>query len=270
MNNRIAVIMCVYNRDNPEHLKIAIDSILNQTLKCDLLIYQDGPISENLNIILTDALSNDSVLLFKSDENLGLATGLNVLIDYTVNKLYEYVARMDADDYSHPTRLELQCKYLDSNQSIDVLGTSCHEFGSPFALNEKHLPECHDELINFSITRCPFIHPTVMFRMKIFQLGYRYPVNTVLTEDMSFWFELLNARFKFANINTILLDYRLCENTISRRSGIKKGLTELKIRVVNMFRLKKLSLKNTFLILARLFFHILPQKVMKAAYKYSR
>ncbi len=113
---------------------------------------------------------------------------------------------------------------------MDVCGTSCHEFGASFSLDEKHLPKGHDQLVEFSITRCPFIHPTVMFRSSVFEKGHRYPTNTSLTEDMALWFQLLKSGCVFANLNDVLLDYRLNENTINRRHGIGKAFSEIRIR----------------------------------------
>ncbi|MCG6223057.1 glycosyltransferase [Vibrio diabolicus] len=268
--NSIAVIMSVYRSDDPEMFKVAIDSILCQSIPCTLLIYRDGLLPECLNVVLESYLENESVHVIFNEENKGLATGLNTLIDYSLTKGFKYIARMDSDDISRPQRLKVQFDFLEANADIDVLGTSCREFGATFALDEKHLPEFHDDLTNFSITRCPFIHPTVMFRSNVFRRGYRYPVNTTLTEDMALWFELLNAGFKFSNINEVLLDYRLNETTISRRKGIGKAFSEINIRLRNMFSLNKFNLKNCLLIGGRIIFHLMPDFLVKVAYKKIR
>lgn len=109
-----------------------------------------------------------------------------------------------------------------------------------------------------------------MFRTSIFESGIRYPTHGELTEDMALWFELLRHGYKFSNINDVLLDYRIDEKTIERRRGFLKAITEVKIRLVNMIILKRITPKNTILILLRLFFHILPPFVMRFAYKNAR
>ncbi|HEC3079442.1 TPA: glycosyl transferase, partial [Escherichia coli] len=172
--------------------------------------------------------------------------------------------------FPRPQRLKVQLNFLESNTDIDVLGTSCREFGASFALKEKHLPTSHDELKDFSITRCPFIHPTVVFRRRVFDKGYRYPIHTTFTEDMALWFDLLNAGFKFSNINEVLLDYRLSENTVNRRKGIKKALSEIKVRFHNMISLKQVSVWNVTMIFARIIFHLMPNFLVKLAYKNAR
>ncbi|CAK1950328.1 glycosyltransferase [Vibrio crassostreae] len=266
----IAVIMSVYRSDNPEMFKVAVNSILEQSISCDLLIYRDGPVSSELDELLDSYSLLSNVIIFRNNENNGLATSLNFLISSSLEKGYQYIARMDSDDISRPDRLRRQVLFLENNSDVDVLGSSCHEFGASFALYEKHLPKNHEELKNFSITRCPFIHPTVIFRRDVFEEGYRYPVDTTLTEDMALWFELLNAGFKFANINEVLLDYRLNENTINRRKGINKALSEIIIRFRNMISLKQVNYKNVLFIAARIVFHLMPSFLIKVAYKKAR
>ncbi|MBW9393706.1 glycosyltransferase [Enterobacter roggenkampii] len=271
--NKVAVIMSLYLKDEPKQVDLAIKSILSQSVvDFDLFLYCDGPISVELARLIHEfSINYCNVYLFKSDENKGLAHALNFLIDRVVElELYDYIARMDGDDISYPDRLYFQVSFLTQHADIDVCGTSCREFGSEFALNKKHLPKSHSDLINFSISRCPFIHPTVMFRTSVFKSGIRYPENTDLTEDMALWFKLLEFGFKFSNLNEILLDYRISDDTINRRRGGGKAISELKIRIKYMFILKKISLLNFILVIAKFFFHLLPPVLMKLAYKFAR
>lgn len=87
---------------------------------------------------------------------------------------------------------------------------------------------------------------------------------------MALWFDLLNAGFKFSNINEVLLDYRLSENTVNRRKGIKKALSEIKVRFHNMISLKQVSVWNVTMIFARIIFHLMPNFLVKLAYKNAR
>lgn len=266
----VAVIMCVYRSDSPDYLMSAIKSILDQSYKCDLFIYQDGKIPEELLTILTKFSKKDNVFIYKNAINNGLAFGLNYLIDITLPMGYQYIARMDSDDISLKDRLQEQVCFLEKNSEIDVLGCYCKEFGSNFALEVKKVPVHHDKLLQFSIARCPFIHPTVIFRSSVFEKGYRYPENTKLTEDMALWFELLNNGFIFSNLDKVLFEYRLNSNTIARRKGIKKSISEFTIRIKNMRKLNQTSLKNITLISFRLIFHILPDTLLTHIYKKYR
>ncbi|UFK94538.1 glycosyltransferase [Providencia rettgeri] len=268
--SKVAVIMSVYKNDNLNDFTRAVESILAQTYSCHLLIYQDGPLNPKVAQAIEKFSHNPSIKLFSSSQNNGLAYCLNKMIDFCLTSDYKYIARMDSDDISRPHRIERQVNFLETNSHIHVLGSFCKEFGASFCLKVKKLPTEHDELINFSITRSPFIHPTVMFRSSIFKVGYRYPEDTILTEDMALWFNLLHAGYIFHNIDEVLLDFQINEETINRRIGYKKSIGEFKIRFKNMIALKKTSLKNLFLIFTKLALSFSPLFVIKAAYKNLR
>lgn len=270
--NNVVVIMSVYRSDNVSDLKVAVDSILSQSFPCDLFIYRDGLVSDEMDNLLSSlSMDNCNLTYIKNKYNKGLSIALNNLVDLVINtNKYDYIARMDSDDISRPERIEKQVEFFNSHADVDVCGTSCREFGGSFALEEKHLPKTHEELLNFSITRCPFIHPSVMFRSSVFINGMRYPTDTKLTEDMALWFELLKHNYRFANLNEILLDYRITENTINRRKGLAKAFFEIKIRLYYMVILKQMSMKNAFLICSRIIFHLMPATLVKYAYKKLR
>ncbi|MCD1216807.1 glycosyl transferase 2 family protein [Vibrio cholerae] len=269
---RVAIIMSVYRSDTLDNIRLSFSSILEQESEVPYIyIFRDGEVNINIQCYLDELSTLDNVYVIQSESNLGLSKALNILIDKVMlNEDVEFIARMDADDIARNKRIKRQVEFLIENPDIDICGTSCREFGASFALEEKHLPITHQELLDFSIVRCPFIHPSVMFRRRVFETGIRYPTDTALTEDMALWFELLVSGFKFANINEVLLDYRLNENTIKRRKGMDKALSEVKIRLYYMFKLKRISFKSILLILSRFAFHLLPDSIMKYAYKNVR
>ena len=271
-NNHIAVIMSVYKNDKLPHIQEAINSILNQNnTNPIILVHIDGNIPQKeydyLNILSKEKIIN----LSHSEKNQGLSFALNILIDRALSfPNVKYIARMDSDDISLPDRLSNQEAFLETNINIDILGTACEEFGTEYSLTKKILPSYHKELIKFSIVRCPFIHPSVMFRRRVFEDGNRYPTHTCFTEDMAFWLELLYKNYKFHNLSDVLLKYRLEENTMSRRSGLSKAKSEVSLRLGYMFLLNKFSFKNLILIYSRYCFHLLPPKIMSLAYKHLR
>lgn len=268
----VAIIMSVYKNDKLDHIKEAINSVyIQENIIPLILVYIDGEIPQQQFEYLESLYRDNIIELISSRNNQGLSFALNMLIDKALTYPdVEYIARMDSNDISYPTRLSIQKEFLDLNSDIDILGTSCQEFGASYALNEKRLPSNHSDLIQFSITRCPFIPPSVMFRRRVFEQGNRYPTHTCFTEDMAFWLELLYKNYKFHNLPDVLLKYRLEENTMSRRSGLSKAKSEVSLRLGYMFLLNKFSFKNMLLIYSRYFFHLLPPKIMSLAYKHLR
>lgn len=271
-NEAVAVVMSVYKNDISSQLKSAIESILNQTLESiSLYIMIDGVIDNEMSKLLDYYAVDERVFIISSPTNRGLAVSLNHLVDIVIAEgKFEYIARMDSDDISLPERLMVQVEYLKQNPDVDVLGGYCHEFGASFALNVKKVPLTHDELVKYSLYKCPFIHPTVMFRKRVFQDGNRYPLDTCFSEDLALWFLLLVRGYKFSNVDKVLINYRINSDTLHRRSGLNKALSEVKLRIKYSLLLKNRSLKIYSLIVARGFFSLMPHPIKKMMYSKLR
>lgn len=176
---------------------------------------------------------------------------------------------MDSDDISYPKRIEKQIIFMKENH-LSVCGSYCKEFGSSYALNEKKVPVEHSDIYEASILKCPFIHPTVVFNSLVFKSGIRYPTDTSFTEDMALWFLIMENKFRVGNLPEVLLDYRLTEDTVKRRLGYKKGLSEFSLRFKYMIRLKRFSLIKLMLLFLRFPFHVMPVGLVKIIYRYCR
>lgn len=95
-----------------------------------------------------------------------------------------------------------------------------------------------------------------MFRISVFNdAQIRYPTNTKLSEDLALWFLLLSRGYKFANIDKVLLNYRIDDATLSRRSGVKKAFSEMNIRFLYSLKMKNFSVFIYTLILIRGYLH---------------
>lgn len=270
MNHSVAVIISVYKSEKAEYLRESLQSLFTQTMPVDVYLYVDGYITEPLENVIKHFESQPYFFVIRNSINHGLAYALNVLINESINKGYKYIARMDTDDISRPTRIELQVDFMEKTPGVDVLGGFCREFGSDYALELKKVPLEHDQLKSFSINRCPFIHPTVIFRSTVFTGGIRYPEHTRFTEDMALWFILLEKGFCFHNLPVVLLDYRLNRDTFLRRRGLNKAISELKVRFHYMLKLKEFSIKNASILAVKFFFHLLPPFLIQYAYKKYR
>ena len=110
---KVSVIMSVYNPGDFSQVRLAVESILDQTLEdLEFLIYDDGSDQETGKLLLELAGKDDRIRLLGGAENKGIAAGLNVCIRQSRG---EYIARMDADDISLPRRLERQAEFLSSH-----------------------------------------------------------------------------------------------------------------------------------------------------------
>ena len=114
--------MSVYNKEKCEYLDVELKSIVSQTLMPDeIVIVKDGILNEELENILKKYESNYKSLIKIYDINEHV--GLEKALAYGVKKCnYEYIARMDSDDFYVPDRLEKQVGYLNGHSELDVLG----------------------------------------------------------------------------------------------------------------------------------------------------
>ena len=168
MNNiYMVVLMSIYKNDNPEHLRLSVESILKQTYQDFLLLIGvDGAIGDDLAEVLHSYDENPKVKIFWYEENRGLTAVLNNLLDEGKNLRPVYYARMDADDISYTDRFEKQVKYLKENPELDVIGGAIEEMEYDGSLNGKVIryPLSHQECFDFFATRNPLAHPAVLFR----------------------------------------------------------------------------------------------------------
>lgn len=197
----VTVIIPVYN--DVRYLGQAVDSILMQTYQDVEIVFGIEHGSRDGSAEYVRALRDPRVRWEQNDERLGLPATLNKLIRAATGV---YVARMDADDIAHRTRLEKQVAFLEQNPDIALCGTHSQLFGSE---NWEHRPACDPETIRMDLLfGCTFTHPTVMFRRKQFaEANLFYDDTMPATEDYEFWARAAQ-KVKMANIPEILLHYR--------------------------------------------------------------
>lgn len=203
---KVSVVMSVYNTP-ADFLSASIESILNQTFSdFEFLIIDDGSTDENVKKIILSYDDKRIKYLYKN--NSGLTASLNYGLEHATG---EYIARMDADDISLPTRFEKQVKYLDEHKDVAVLGTWFEMFGS------SNIVIKHPEVITvFNILNDEHVgHPTVMFRKKMFDdHKLRYDEDFKCAQDFELWSRVVRI-LKVRNLPEILLKYRMSEKNIS-------------------------------------------------------
>jgi len=235
-DKKISVIMGVYNQMDKEALKSAIDSIINQTFKdIEFLIYDDGSVSEVSDYIRKICSGDSRIRILSSDENKGLAFSLNACIDIAAGK---YIARMDADDYSMPDRLEEQYNFLEANPQYSWCGCGAVLFDEKGDWGERVMPKFpgKKDFLKYS----PYIHPTVMYRTEIFKDCGKYNVSkeTLRCEDYEIFMRLTQAGYMGCNLEKLLFKYREDKSSYKRRRFIYR-VREAKIRYCNF---KKMGL----------------------------
>ena len=160
-----SVLMSVYSKENPAWLKLAIESIQDQTLPTsDFVLVCDGPLTPELDGVIAEkhCQMGEILMVVRLEKNVGLGNALNEGIKHCRNEL---VARMDSDDIAYPDRCEKQVAIFNKYPIVSICSGTVMEFSkNPETINCKRvLPEKNKEIIEFAKKRNPFNHPCVMY-----------------------------------------------------------------------------------------------------------
>jgi glycosyltransferase involved in cell wall biosynthesis len=119
---RISVLLPVYQAER--YLEEAVESILAQSFDdFELIALDDGSTDASPRILGALADRDDRIRVRRS-QHAGLVSQLNWGI---AEARGEFIARMDADDVSHPERFHHQLAYLETHPDCVAVGTGTDE-----------------------------------------------------------------------------------------------------------------------------------------------
>lgn len=217
---KVSVLMSVYKNDKPEWFEMAVMSMVNQTITPDeIVLIVDGPVGDELKDKIHELVQNNKMIrLIENKENKGLGLTLQQGIQECKNQI---IARMDADDYALPNRLEKELKFMKEND-LDMVGSSVSEFidSTDNIVSEKKVPCNQDEILKFAKSRNPFCHMTVVYKKdKVLEAGnYQH---MLYCEDYYLWVRMLQKGCKVGNLDESLVLMRTTKDMYKRRGGYK-------------------------------------------------
>ncbi len=209
----LSVIFPVYNAEN--YLAEALESILAQTFKdFVILAINDGSIDGSLAILKHYRKCDERIIII-DQPNRKLVPTLNSALAMVKTP---FVARHDADDYSHPERFERQVRFLKKNPAVGMVGTTF--LVSHCGRGEvQWVPTSHEQIRNHMIVGNCFAHGSIMARTDILRSVGGYPDNkhTQHVEDMALWIRLIQTT-RVHNLPDILYVYREYPLNVSSRN----------------------------------------------------
>lgn len=219
MNIRFSVLMCVYKNDSVVFFGQALNSIwFNQTRKPDeIVLVVDGPISvDHQKLILEFEKSVACPFkVIRNNINIGQGASLNKGLSHCS---YDYVARMDSDDISEPSRFQNQISFLERNKEIDVLSSAVVDFQEEKKLGIRRLPSGHAAIYKYARLRSPVNHGCCVYKKsKVLSVGGYSNANQC--QDYILWLEMLSTGHKFANLESVDMKVRFT-NGYARKSGL--------------------------------------------------
>ena len=211
---RISVIMGIYNCAST--LVEALDSLYAQTYQdFKIILCEDGSTDNTYEVALHYASAHDNIILLRNDKNMGLNFTLNRCLELVDT---EYVARMDGDDISLPTRFEKEINFLDSHPEFAIVSCPMIYFdeNGVFRVGKAGGEPPKESFIQGS----PYCHAPVMMRSVAIKGvgGYTVDKKLLRIEDYHLWTKIFLAGYRGYNISEPLYKMRDDRNAKHRRT----------------------------------------------------
>lgn len=226
----VSVLIPVYNAGL--FLRETLDDILNQTFTdFEVILIDDGSTDDSFNIM--KSYSDNRIRLFQNEKNSGQVFTLNYGLSLCTGK---YIARIDADDRCHPTRLEKQVHALESNQTAGLCLSWYRILGSQKTAKPSTNPA---ELKVKLFFRNQIGNSTVMLRRDVIESHHiRFTTEIPVAEDYYFWTRVLAVSDPVI-IPEVLMEYR---EHPGQTSELKKELIKTCTDKVRLFQLNFLGI----------------------------
>jgi glycosyltransferase involved in cell wall biosynthesis len=213
----VSVILPV--RNAAATLAPAVASIRVQTLTdWELILVNDG--STDGTSELAERLAREELRVkVRHQAPLGLVPALHCALAEARGR---FIARMDADDLSYPSRLAAQAAFLEHHPELGVAGCLVEfggdrQIGQGYALHVDWLNglRAPDDIALNRFIESPFAHPSVMFRRELFRQLGSY-ADGHFPEDYELWLRWLDAGVRMAKVPEILVRWNDSPGRLSR------------------------------------------------------
>ena len=239
----VSVVMAV--RDGARWLSDAIGSVQAQSYQdWELIVIDDGSTDETPHLLAIHAQRpqlRDRMEVVTLPESRGLAHALNIGIRRGACARVQggrivrarpapLIARLDADDWMKPTRLERQVRYLAEHPAVGLLGTAILEVDEHGDVRRHVFPALRDaDLRRSLIRRNPFAHSSVVFRRWVWARVGGYDEGYPVAQDLDLWLRMAPLT-QMANLAECLTVRRLHPGQVSARRRAMRRWMEARAR----------------------------------------
>jgi glycosyltransferase involved in cell wall biosynthesis len=197
-------------RNGERYLREALHSVLAQTYaRTEIILVDDGSIDATADI-MHEAAKSDARVLVLRQRPAGLAASLNEGVRIASG---EWIARMDGDDISRPSRLERQLTYAQSN-ALDVCGSDVRTFGHTLPRHRRY-QRSHEATLLKLLFNSAFCHPATLIRAELLRKT-PYDETLAAAQDYNLWVRLALGGARMGNVPETLLDYRVHGKQVTR------------------------------------------------------
>jgi len=228
---KVTVLMPAYNAE--KYIETAIESIIDQTYKdFEFIIVNDCSTDSTLDIIERYAKQDKRIKIISNKENQKIAQTLNNGLKEAKGK---YIARLDADDWSYPERLEKQVNFMEENPDV-VLSSGNMEICDG-ELNKKNIsnyPLSDKNIRKVFLQYNPTVSPAMIWRREISEEIGGFSVNT-MSEDYMFFMDM-SSKGEVANLKDVLIKYRVLNTSASSTQMRRAHLSTIQIALTGFLK----------------------------------
>jgi len=254
---RVSIIVATYNSE--KYIDDCIRSILSQTYKFwELIIIDDASTDSTLKKI--SQYKNKKIIIIKLKKNIGSYKAINFAINLCKGK---YIAILDSDDISHPSRLQKQVDLLDSEEKIGLVATWYKIIDAKNKILESiKMPGNKNFNLKFPCNN--FIcHSSVMFKKKIAIEFGLYDDKLVYASDYNLFLKIF-TKYKIKFIKEFLVYYRRHDKQKTQTKSLKESiLKEILINLRFSKKNKLININNFYFYLKNYIFSILKLILLK-------
>ena len=210
MAPRVSVVLAV--RDGERYLESSVRSILGQCLRdLELIVVDDGS-ADRTPEILQRLQRTENRLVVLRQKRQGQAAALNQGL---LAARGEYIARQDADDISHPERLERQVVFLDAHPTVGVVGSWADVIDeSGMVVGRLTAPVGARYVRRHLLTlRSTPVHGSILARKEAIASAGGYREAFRLAQDFDLWLRL-SERFDIRNLEEVLYQWRMARHSL--------------------------------------------------------
>lgn len=207
---QLTILMPAYNASL--YISEAVESLLNQTFRdFELWIIDDGSTDSTAEKVL--AFTDSRIHFFKNENNIGRVATAN---NYVRKVVSPYFTITDADDVSHPLRLEKQIQLLSTDSNLLMCGTAYVTMTeSGFCFRTTPLPSNELILQKNLAKHAQFHGPTTIMKKEVLQLVQPFYRTSYFESDADLCCRILSCG-RARNVEEALYYYRVVPGSMSR------------------------------------------------------
>jgi glycosyltransferase involved in cell wall biosynthesis len=230
MSPLISIITTFFNAEST--IERMLQSMLDQTFtNWEHILVDDG--STDASIEMVNRSTDPRIRVFQPGR-VGRAEALNFAIDRARG---EFLAILDADDFSLKTRLEIQLREFKDKPDIHVLfGNANLVDDASSILGKTNVKTDHKAFTEDLALMIAPPHSSVMYRKTLLESGIRYNEKCPKSIDYNFYLDCLSAGLKFLGHEEPLVSIRYATDSWGKADANTMQLRFAVLGLLNLYR----------------------------------